>query len=213
MMAKPAARGAGTGMPGVARAVLADANIFFGGLRDIFLWLRCRDIIHLHWTREIEDEWVRNLARKRGIDPGRLMDGVAALMRTAVPDWEVPGYEKLIGRFDGVHEGDQHVAAAALTLAQDDYPGERVALVTRNIRDFKQSAFAGTSVARYEPDDYLTRLMSESPVEVAAACDQARALRTAPPWSRAEFLVNLRNAQNCGKFATQLAAQWRREGK
>jgi hypothetical protein len=198
-------------MPVVSRIVLADANIFFGGLRDVFLCLRFHDVIHLHWTREIEDEWVRNLARKRGVDPGKLMDGVAIQMRVVAPDWEVTGYEQHIGRFKGVRAGDQHVAAAALALARDEYSGERVALVTRNVKDFKQSAFAGTAIARYEPDDYLSRLMVGSPVEVASACDMARAALATPPWSQAEYLDNLGNAQNCGRFAKQLAAQWKRQ--
>jgi hypothetical protein len=194
-------------MPAVSRIVLADANIFFGGLRDLFMRLRFHEVIHLHWTREIEDEWVRNLARKRGVDAGKLMEGVAIQMRDVAPDWEVMGHEKYIGQFKGVDAGDQHVAAAALALARDEYPGERVALVTRNVKDFKQSAFAGTTIARYEPDDYLFRLMVESPVEVASACDMARCALAAPPWSKAEYVDNLRNAQNCSKFATQ---QWKR---
>jgi hypothetical protein len=205
------ARGSKAGVAGpLPRVVVVDANILYSaGLRNLFVWLRVKEVIHLHWTREIDDEWIRNLAKDRGTAANAFLHGVAALMKDAAPDWEVEGFESYIGRFEGVDEEDQHVAAAAYKLSLEVWPGQPVALVTQNVLDFKQSAFAGSAVIRYSPAGFLSRLMRESPAEVAAACEAARLMFRKPRETQANYVQRLREAHGCGEFADQLAQRWR----
>jgi hypothetical protein len=65
-------------------------------------------------------------------------------MRDAAEDWEVSGYTKYTDRFESVDANDRHVAAAAYKLSLDDWPGQPVVLVTKNVSDFPQSAFQDT---------------------------------------------------------------------
>src|SRR5882757_6743074 len=65
------------------RIVLVDANIFFAPrLRDLFMHLHEAEALSIHWTREIEDEWARNVALKgttvlhAGQERGSLSSGV-----------------------------------------------------------------------------------------------------------------------------------------
>lgn len=50
------------------RVVLADANVFFSPrLRDLFMTLHAGELLVLRWTRQIEDEWTRNVAKKHAV--------------------------------------------------------------------------------------------------------------------------------------------------
>ncbi len=199
---------AGASRP-VPRVVVVDANVLYSaGLRNLVMWLRVKEIIHLHWTREIDDEWIRNLARNRGVAPNKFLHRVAALMKDAVPDWEIDGFESHIGRFKGVDEKDQHVAAAAYKLSLEVWPGQPVALVTQNVSDFQQSAFAGSAVRRYSLAEFLSQLMRESPAKVADACEAARLAFTKPKESQANFVKRLREMHGCGELADQLTQYW-----
>ena len=60
------ARAAESGPP---RIVLLDADVFFAPrMRDLFMHLREKEILHLHWTRPIEKEWTRNVVAKQAAD-------------------------------------------------------------------------------------------------------------------------------------------------
>jgi hypothetical protein len=84
------------------RIVLADANIFFAPrLRDLFMHLHEAEALSIHWTREIEDEWTRNVVVKQGADPEDLQRCLRG-MRDAAEDWEVSGYTKYTDRFEYV---------------------------------------------------------------------------------------------------------------
>ena len=46
------------------RVVLVDADVFFAPrLRDIFMYLHMQEVIRVHWTKEIEEEWARNVVK------------------------------------------------------------------------------------------------------------------------------------------------------
>lgn len=82
-------------------------------MRDLVMHLHAEEVINVHWTRDIESEWSRNVIAKQG---GADTDGIRAClegMRDAVPGREVAGYSKHIDTFDAVHAQDPHVAAAA----------------------------------------------------------------------------------------------------
>ncbi|HVZ46109.1 MAG TPA: hypothetical protein VHA82_20045 [Ramlibacter sp.] len=54
------------------RVVLVDANVFFAPrLRDLFMFLHAAELIHLHWSAEIDHKWVRNVVENHGAEPPR----------------------------------------------------------------------------------------------------------------------------------------------
>ena len=131
------------------RIVLVDANVFFSPrLRDLVMFLHAAEAINVHWTKEIEAEWSRNVVAKQDAKA----EGIQAClqgMRGAVDGWEVNGYAKHAAKFEAVDAKDRHVAAAAYKLSLDDWPGQKVALLTKNVKDFPSHAFAGTQVRRH----------------------------------------------------------------
>ena len=107
-------------------------------MRDLFMHLHEAEVLNVHWTREIEAEWTRNVFAKQTADPQAIQDCLEG-MRAAAEGWEVAGYAKHTGRFEFVDAKDRHVAAAAYKLSLDDWPGQRVALVTQSIKDFRSA--------------------------------------------------------------------------
>ena len=69
MSRKVAAKHEATPLP---RVVLVDANIFFAPrMRDLLMHLHEADAISVHWTKEIEKEWTRNVVGKQDADLNR----------------------------------------------------------------------------------------------------------------------------------------------
>lgn len=159
------------------RVALIDANVFFAPrMRDLVMHLHAEELINVHWTREIESEWTRNVVVKQEADA----EGIQACltgMRDAVPGWEVTGYSKHVGKFEAVDAKDRHVAAAAYKLSLDDWPGQAVALVTKNVKDFPAKAFAGTEVTESEPERAGRELPSPH-TEVASGTLRGHTSRT-----------------------------------
>jgi len=195
------------------RAVLIDANVLFSPrLRDLFMALLEEDLISLHWTKEIDTEWTRNVIDKQDADRSSI-ERCMHLMHQAAGEidddtdqgWEVTGHEVHLQRFAAVHEKDRHVAAAAYQLSLV-FEGP-VALVTNNIRDFPAPAFYGTQVSCYSVDAYLTQLMDENLDEVAAAAEACRSKLIKPPQPKDAYLKSLQRL-GCDQFAVYLESFW-----
>jgi hypothetical protein len=92
-------------------------------------------------------------------------------MRDAVPGWEVTGYSKHVDKFEAVDAKDRHVAAAAYKLSLDDWPGQAVALVTKNVKDFPAKAFGETEVTRFSLGAYVDALHAAEPERVPSRGD------------------------------------------
>ena len=192
------------------RVVLVDANIFFAPRRrDLFMHLHEAEVLSIHWTREIEDEWTRNVVIKQGADREDLERCLRG-MREAAEDWEVTGFTKYMERFESVDPKDRHVAAAAYKLSLDDWPGQPVALVTKNVSDFPQSAFEATSVVRYSMSRYLDLLLADEPDLVLSVAEGCRKKLHAPRVTREEY-VGLLLRNGCTGLARALASKWRIE--
>jgi hypothetical protein len=149
--------------------------------RNILMTLAVENLFRLHWTEQIEDEWIRNRRDhllKRGLDadaPAR----TAAKMRVANPDFD-PGYwQPFVEKTGNTHPKDKHVAAAAIACAPSH-------LLTWNIGDFDVERLADNGVA--------VRNADEDPIVTFEASRRARSFsRTAagltPAW--AEYLDRL----------------------
>ena len=189
------------------RIVLVDANIFFAPrMRDLFMHLHEAGVLNVHWTKEIEAEWTRNVVAKQGAEPETIQDCLRG-MRDAAEGWEVAGYAKHIGRFEKVDAKDRHVAAAAYKLSLDDWPGQQVALVTQNVDDFPQEAFKSTAVTRYSMSGYLEALHLEDPAPVVSVVEGCRKKLKAPKLTREEY-VGVLMKNGCHAIAQAMATRW-----
>jgi nitrogen fixation protein len=189
------------------RVVLIDANVFFAPrMRDLVMHLHADEVINVHWTSDIESEWTRNVIAKQGADA----DGIRAClegMRDAVPGWEVTGYAKHIDKFDAVHAQDRHVAAAAYKLSLDDWPGQVVSLVTKNVKHFPAKAFVGTEVTRFPLGAYIDALHSAEPERVVRVVETCRKKLKNPPLDKEGYVAVLMK-HGCAGLVTALASGW-----
>lgn len=84
--------------------------------------------------------------------------------------------------------------------------GQSVVLVTSNMKDLPQKAFAGTMVQVTRPGTLLNDLLAADP-NVARVLIKMIGRFKAPPISQ-EDLLDVLSASNCNQFATSLAAAW-----
>lgn len=147
--------------------VLADANVLFSQeQRNLLMTLATEGLFRLHWTREIEGEWVRNRA-KHLLQAGK--DATAPLrtaekMRKAIPDFEPDDWQRFIDDTGRTNCRDRHVAAAAIGCAPSH-------LLTWNLKDFDAESLKSHGVVICTPDDFLCDVYDGSPV---ITCEASR---------------------------------------
>lgn len=196
--------------PGVPPVVFLDANILIPEyLRSTFLELSEAGLLQANWSEGVLVETRRNLIDPEGrfrLDAGRV-DRMLKLMRSHFPQALVHGYEKLVPQFVGRTDAeDEHVAAGALRRSKAVYGGEPVVLVTSNVTDLPQSAFAGTRVRVARPGRFLAELVAAEP-GVPVVIDRMLKRFRKPKTTRVDLLNIMVNA-DCAEFADALAAAW-----
>jgi hypothetical protein len=197
----------GSGVAEPPSVALIDANVFFAPrLRDLVMHLHAAELINVQWTKAIEDEWTRNVVDKQGAEAEGIQRCLRG-MRDAVDGWEVTGYAKHIPKFEAVDATDRHVAAAAYKLSLDDWPGQAVALVTKNVKDFPAKAFEGTQVTRYSLGSYIDALYEVEPERVAEVAEACRRKLVMPPLDKERY-VAVMMSHTCVGLARGLAAMW-----
>lgn len=146
--------------PEVMPTVLADANVLFSQeQRNILMTLALEGLFRLHWTRKIDDEWVRNRGRhllKAGRDPIAPLR-TAEKMRKAIPDFDPGDWQRFVEHTGATDSKDRHVAAAAIACAPSD-------LLTWNLTDFDAKHLQAHEVLVRNPDDFLCEVYDENPV-------------------------------------------------
>ena len=168
--------------------------------------LHADELVNVHWTKEIEAEWTRNVVNKQGVDAEGIQVCLRG-MRDAVDGWEVTGYGKHLNKFALVEAKDRHVAAAAYKLSLDDWPGQPVALLTRNVKDFPAQAFAGTLVTRYSLGSYIDALYTAEQVPVAKVAEDCRQKLRAPTLDKERYVAVVMT-HGCVALAKGLAKAW-----
>jgi hypothetical protein len=100
-------------------------------VRDLLMQLATTNLFRARWTREIQDEWVRNLLdRQPELDKAKLAK-TQALMNSALRDCLIEGYKPLIDSIKLPDPGDRHVVAAAIKAGAD-------VIVTYNLKGFSR---------------------------------------------------------------------------
>lgn len=196
--------------PGVPPVVFLDANILIPEyLRSIFLELGEAGFLQANWSEGVLTETRRNLIDPDG--PFRLdavrVDRMLRLMRSHFPQSLVHGFESLVPQFVGrTDPKDEHVAAGALKRSKVAYRGAPVVLVTSNVTDLPQAAFASTKVRVTRPGRFLAELVNAEPGVPAVVDRMLRRFRK-PKTTRVGLLNIMVNA-DCSEFAEALAAAW-----
>ena len=184
--------------------VVLDACVLYpAAQRDLFMWLAAGGAIHAHWTNEIHDEWMRNVSRDFGI-PRDVLERVRGLMDRAAGDALIGRYRQHERLFPKTDSKDRHVAAAA--VAARKRTGASVAtIITWNLKDFDRSELAQTGVVAENPDDFLCRLLNNSPQSTVAAFARMRDnLRN--PTKTTRDCADALAAQGLKKFAGLISA-------
>ena len=165
----------------MAFIVIYDACVLYPApLRDLFVRLGMVGVVRARWTENILDECFRSIQEQRpDLKPGALAR-TRELMREAIADCIVTGYEPLIDGFGLPDSDDRHVLAATIRAGAQ-------AIVTFNLKDFPESALVPYEVEALHPDEFVLDLFDLAPAAMTNVIrDQAAALKNPPPASKLE---------------------------
>jgi hypothetical protein len=105
-------------------------------------------------------------------------------MDSSTRDCLVTGYQSLSPALQLPDPDDRHVLAAAIV-------GNCDAIVTRNLRDFPETALAPHGIEAVHPDQFLRAQFETEPAIFLAAVRKVRARLKNPPYSVDEYLDRL----------------------
>jgi hypothetical protein len=147
--------------------VLYDANLLYPfHLRNLLVQLGVNHIVRPRWTDAIHEEWIRNLVTAGKATRERLLR-TRDIMKRALPDADVRGYEHRIAGLALPDPGDRHVLAAAIE-------GGAGTILTFNLRHFPAGALASFSLVARDPDEFLCDLYQGDSEAILAVVDTAR---------------------------------------
>lgn len=154
----------------MAFVVIYDACVLYPApLRDLLLRIATIGIVRARWSDTILDECFRNILKNRpDLQPGAL-DRTRALMKQAVPDCLVSGFEPLIPSLTLPDADDRHVLAAAIRAGAQ-------AIITFNLSDFPAEELDKFGVEAKHPDDFVLDTLDLAPG--AVICCRRRAGRS-----------------------------------
>lgn len=143
-------------------------------LRDFLMWLALSGRFRAKWSKEIHNEWKRNLFKKRPDLTAEQLDRTSELMAQALPDACVTGYEDLIEGLTLPDINDRHVLAAAICCNAS-------VIVTFNLKDFPSTALRPFGIEAQHPDEFVGNLFDLDPSAVVAAAQRQRQQLKMPP--------------------------------
>jgi predicted nucleic acid-binding protein len=178
-----------------AFTALFDACVLYSQtLRDVVISLARTDIFHARWTAHINEEWSRALLSKRP-DRAPQVARTLELLGEAVEDWEITGYEHLIGGIVLPDPDDRHVVAAAIV-------GRADVIVTLDLSHFPAEALAPYRIDVQLPDEFVVHQFDVSPPLAVRAFRAMRARYRNPAMTAEEFLAHLEQRGLPGTAAT-----------
>ena len=154
--------------------VLLDANVIWSPQqRNLILQIAAAEEISVRWSREIEDEWLRNTDERTR---ARLMSHTLPLLHGHFPDAWIEGFDPT-SPFGNTDKKDRHVAAAAEKVAPS-------ILATWNVKDFDVECLRKVGVQVKTPDELLSELFDANPDLIFELAREAQAnlTKSAPTW-------------------------------
>jgi predicted nucleic acid-binding protein len=153
-------------------------------LRNLLVQCGVDRLVDVHWTDQIHDEWIRNLAANRSDISVERLTKTRDLMKQVLPSADVTGYERLVLELTLPDPSDRHVLAAAITAGASH-------IVTWNQSDFPSADLTPYHITASTPDDFLVELYRVAPdATIAMVANARRNLRTTVP-SVPEFIEAL----------------------
>jgi predicted nucleic acid-binding protein len=176
---------------------LFDACVLYPApLRDFLMNLAITDLFRAKWTKEIHDEWIRNVLKNRPDLTRERLHRTRDLMNSHVRDCLVTGYQDLIPSLTLPDIDDRHVLAAAIVAGAD-------VIVTYNLKDFPATILEQYGIEAQHPDEFITHLIDlASPVVCEAAKRQRMSLKN-PPQS-VEDLLSAYERQSLAQTVAEL---------
>lgn len=143
-------------------------------LRDFLMWLGLSGRFRARWSRDIHEEWKRNLLLNRPDLTRAQVDRTSDLMDRAIPDGLVDGYEALVAGLTLPDPDDCHVLAAAIRCGAS-------VIVTFNQKDFPAEVLASYGLESQHPDEFVENLFDLDAAAVVAAAQRQRSQLKNPP--------------------------------
>lgn len=209
--------------PGGSTHVLLDANVLLPPrLSDVIFDLFLQGLFSARWSEDIEREFLRNWPRvvaqvKGALSYQALADERRKAQRRlrcyqgAVRDHEIFGHDKItvLNRVPAlVDPGDRHVAAAALVLRDYADAGDRVLIVSSNVKHLAAADMKKQGIEVVRPGPFIDLLTQAAPERVGTALEQSVTSLSNPPYTRRRLLEALRVHQALST-AQYFEAVWR----
>lgn len=147
--------------------------------------LALTDLFRARWSRDIHDEWIRNVLKDRQDLTIEQLERTREMMDTHVRDCLVTGYEPFIETVELPDPNDRHVVAAAIRAEAD-------LIVTFNLKDFPEHALAPLDIEAQHPDEFISHLIDLNAAKVLEAASKQRKGLKKPPKDVDEYLDTLR---------------------
>lgn len=159
-----------------------DACILYSApLRDLFMRLALTDLYQAKWTKDIHEEWIRSLLKKRLDLTREHLEKIKEKMDMHVRDCLVEGYDDLIKSIELPDSNDRHVLAAAICAKAQ-------VIITHNITDFPSRVTKIYGIEAQYPDQFLSYLLDLAPSIVIKTVRETRLSLRNPPKSAEEYL-------------------------
>lgn len=165
--------------------VIYDACVLYPApLRDLLMHLALTGAYRARWSRQMHDEWTRNVLKNRSDLTKTQLDRTVEAMNRAVPDCLVNDYEPLIQGLDLPDEDDRHVLAAAIKCGAS-------VIVTYNLKDFPAEILKRFEIEALHPDVFLSDIWDLDQAAVLEAVQKQRASLKNPRYTPRELLDTL----------------------
>lgn len=172
----------------MAFVVVYDANVLYGNeVRDLLIRIAISGLVRAHWTAEILDEVLRNLAANRPDIPADKLSILRDRMNAAIPGVLVEGHGELIEGLKLPDPDDRHVLAAAIKVGAE-------VIVTSNLKDFPPEALSAHGIEAKSPDDFILDQLDLDEAVIRDCIHQIATGRTRPPKTVAAILDALERA-------------------
>lgn len=93
-------------------AILDACVLHSARLRDLLIRLDLTGMVRARWSERIMEECFASILSRRSDLAPDALDRTRELMKAAIPDWEITGFEDLIEDLELPDPGDRHVRAA-----------------------------------------------------------------------------------------------------
>lgn len=166
----------------MAFTVIYDACVLHPApLRDLLIRIGMTGVVRVRWSDRILDECFRSILRRRPDLDEQALSRTRDLMRRAVPDCLVEGYDHLEADLELPDPDDRHVLAAAVRCGAQS-------IVTFNLKDFPAERTEVFGVEAVHPDDFVVGLIDLAPAAIATVIAQQAGDLRHPPVTVAKLL-------------------------